>query len=760
GDGTFTRVETGSLVNDAGHSVACGWADFDNNGFLDLFVGNLQGETNFLYRSNGNANHWLKFKVVGTTSNRSGIGAKVRVAANIRGAVLLQLREISAGSGHNGGELIAHFGLGDARTADAVRVEWPSGKVQELTNVAADQFMTLTEPEGNLPLAVRTHPKDTFAGIGETADLFVTATGPAPLRFQWLRDGQPLPGATNQLLTLSPVQRTAEGDYSAIVNGAGNSLTSRVAHLTIDPFTRVSGPISEIGGSRGGAWADYDKDGDQDLLVWNGGAVRKSNYLFRNDGNAGFIRITEGPVAGDTSDHHSAAWADLDNDGDLDLFSANFDDDPNDLFRNNGNGSFERAGPGTEENDFAGFGGASWADYDNDGLVDLFIANSRGRPHALYRNAGNGSLSKVTTGEIPGAGADSRGAAWSDYDQDGRMDLFVATGDGKNFLFQNQGNGAFVNESRSVVETGEAVGGVWGDYNNDGRPDLLVVSEVEANTLFRNEGNGVFSPVSVEDIATNPIGSLGAVFGDYDNDGFLDLFVAGAGRNALYRNTGDGSFTWIADTQIVTVDGLSFQASWADYDNDGFLDLFVANGGHLLDIPNALFRNNGNGNHWVKFRLTGTKSNRAAIGAKIRVQARIGGKDLPQIREITGGDGYSNTQPLEAHFGLGDADRIDTVRIEWPSGKVQELRNVAANQILTITEQDSAPQLAVTLQGGELKFSLSAEPNSSYRIEISPDLKTWSTLTTVSIPAAGSAGTFTDRLQAGQAARFYRAVRP
>ena len=147
GDGTFTKITTGSLVNDGGNSAGCAWADYDNDGFLDLFVANWQGSRpNFLYRNNGNTNHWLKVKCVGTASNRAGIGAKVRVRAIIRTADTWQLREISGGTGFGQTSLLAHFGLGDAATADTVRIEWPSGAIQELHSVNVNQTLTVVEP--------------------------------------------------------------------------------------------------------------------------------------------------------------------------------------------------------------------------------------------------------------------------------------------------------------------------------------------------------------------------------------------------------------------------------------------------------------------------------------------------------------------------------------------------------------------------------------------------------------------------------------
>jgi hypothetical protein len=147
GDGTFVKITSGSLVNDGGNSAGCAWADYDNDGFLDLYVANWQGSRpNFLYRNNGNANHWLKVKCVGAASNRAGIGAKVRLLAKIRAGDMWQLREVSGGTGFGQTSLLAHFGLGDAAIVNLVRIEWPSGAVQELHDVSVNQMLEVVEP--------------------------------------------------------------------------------------------------------------------------------------------------------------------------------------------------------------------------------------------------------------------------------------------------------------------------------------------------------------------------------------------------------------------------------------------------------------------------------------------------------------------------------------------------------------------------------------------------------------------------------------
>jgi hypothetical protein len=146
GDGRFERITTGSLANDGGASAACAWADLDNDGCLDLFVANADNQPNFLYRNNGNSNSWLKIKCAGTVSNRSAVGAKIRLQATIRGEPFRMFREITGGDGRNGQTLVVHFGLGDATMVDTLRVEWPSGIVQELHEIPAKQLLNITEP--------------------------------------------------------------------------------------------------------------------------------------------------------------------------------------------------------------------------------------------------------------------------------------------------------------------------------------------------------------------------------------------------------------------------------------------------------------------------------------------------------------------------------------------------------------------------------------------------------------------------------------
>jgi hypothetical protein len=306
-----------------------------------------------------------------------------------------------------------------------------------------------------------------------------------------------------------------------------------------------------------------------------------------------------------------------------------------------------------------------------------------------------------------------------------------------------------------------SVGAAWGDYDNDGFLDLYIVngnfdSVQRRNYLYRNNGNGTFTKVGTGSVAIDYGSATTAAWEDFDNDGNLDLFVSqntGSGtarNNVLYHNNGDGTFTRLAAHDLVADAGHFDSAAWGDIDNDGFPDLFVAAG----VTPSLLYHNQGNSNAWVTFKLVGTVSNRSAIGAKVRVKATIRGNTYWQMREISNGDGLAGNN-LRAHFGLGDATEADTVRIEWPSRTVQEFRHVAARQILTITEP---ALLLATITNGVPQFSIKGGRNLQYEVDSSTNLLNWSSVGTVTITNFDSTAVITNPNPTGSGRLFYRAV--
>ena len=249
---------------------------------------------------------------------------------------------------------------------------------------------------------------------------------------------------------------------------------------------------------------------------------------------------------------------------------------------NHTTGTFTRITAGDIVNDGGRSSGACWGDYDNDGHLDLFVTNWAGENNFLYHNNGDGTFEKITTGSIVNDGGWSRGCTWGDYDNDGFLDLFVSNDGGGNFLYHNEGGTAFtrVLDTPIASDGGNCYGTAWVDYDNDGWLDLFVARHTnDNNLLYHNKGNGVFEKITTGAIVNDGGYSASVSWGDYDGDGCVDLFVANVNNqpNFLYHNNCDGSFSKITAGPIATDVGFSSTSNWVDYDNDGDLDLFVGN---------------------------------------------------------------------------------------------------------------------------------------------------------------------------------------
>jgi hypothetical protein len=363
--------------------------------------------------------------------------------------------------------------------------------------------------------------------------------------------------------------------------------------------------------------------------------------------------------------------------------------------------------------------------------------------------------------------------SWADYDNDGFMDMLVNSS--VNILYHNNRDGTFTRILTNAVATdgwsAGPWGSAWGDYDNDGLLDLFVTGMETGNRLYHNNSNGVFTNVTSGAMLTPPTGggSRACAWGDYDNDGYLDLFLTSYNAtNRLFHNNGNGTFTQILGGPPVDERGAGIYSQacgWADYDNDGFLDLLVTRAtDNGSAISKLLYHNNGNTNAWLEVKLVGSASNRSAIGAKVRAHATIGGKTFWQLREISSGGGRW-IQPLVAHFGLGDATNVDTLRIEWPSGIVQTLTNVAAKQIMTVKEHQAfgtinTPSITGVSRSTNGVVNLSAAGNSGllYLLDASTNLVNW-TKVGVRSNATGIVQ-FTDPKATNHATRLYRVSVP
>ncbi len=481
-------------------------------------------------------------------------------------------------------------------------------------------------------------------------------------------------------------------------------------------FTDVTNSANVGNNSRGmgAAWGDYNNDGFLDLYVSNYNDV---NVLYKNNGDGTFSNVASSAGVNDDSTGIDIAWGDYNNDGLLDIYLVNDVGAgygaKNLLYKNNGDGTFtnvaDEAGVSSR-----GYGlCAAWADYDNDGLLDLYVTNNahsifcNGQSNKLYKNKGDGTFDDVTETAAVGEAGNSMGAAWSDYDNDGDLDLcvinfaspFLDPPEGNpSVLYRNNNDGTFTNvTSASGIEHIDGGHGVtWGDYDNDGDMDFYIannsatlstsppLSSLGKNVLYRNNNDGTFTDVTDEAGVGSTLTSTEVTWVDYDNDGDIDLHVVNGGiqgnqSSILYENNGDGTFSDIASIAGIQNTGPGEGATWGDYDNDGDMDLYVVN----YNQSNKLYRNNGDSNHWIIIKTVGTTSNRAGIGARIEVTTGTS----TQVREVDGGSGFCSQDSLWVHFGLGSNETIDTLEIRWPSGKVQTLFDVTVDQILAITEE-------------------------------------------------------------------------
>ncbi len=462
--------------------------------------------------------------------------------------------------------------------------------------------------------------------------------------------------------------------------------------------------------SQGSFWADFDSDGDLDVFIANRNEL-SNNSMYRNDGQGVFTKLSEidvGAIVNDGGqDSRGGGWADFDNDGDLDLFVTNRSDSTeannNLLYQNqyseSGVPTFISIIVGAIVHDGGDSQVSSWGDYNNDGFVDLIVANNYPRQNFLYRNNRDGSFSPVTN-ILTIEEMSSFGASWGDYDNDGDLDLFVSnTGEEDNSLYRNDRNGVFINatDGAGLLDGGNSKGESWADINNDGFLDLYVNNEDEPNFLYINNHNGTFrklDSIEVGSIVSDISNSRSASWGDYDNDGDLDLYVANRSNelNNLYQNElipyDSLFFTKIESEPVVNDQGHSSSSNWVDYDDDGDLDLFVANGVNEDGEVNHLYRNNGSGFNWLKIRLNGNESNSFGIGAKIRIKTIVNSRTVWQLREISSQHGGFGQNGLIGHFGLNDAQTVDSIEVEWPSGIVQSLVDQSSNQTLVISEPE------------------------------------------------------------------------
>ena len=518
-----------------------------------------------------------------------------------------------------------------------------------------------------------------------------------------------------------------------------------------------SGIASESVNASGPTFIDYDNDGDIDIYVvteYHGEG--QGNRLFENQGDRMFVDVAElRGVDNDNALGRGASWGDYDNDGDMDLAISNLPPTdrsthiPTTLYKNllkeTGEPNFQNVTreaqlfrKGNENDlDIGGIGntgaGIAWADYDNDGDLDLYWKCADfDVENALFRNNGDGTFTDVT--EETGTGvlefvleANSQGApSWTDVNHDGYVDLLVTNEGDKKILFLNDQEGSFKNITSSFrppsgvvfLNPGNANGACIGDIDNDGDMDVFLPTSDQANRLYisllKDTGQLSYKDITLTSGVSNKSGARGCAMGDFDNDGLIDIYVNNGGLadtlindvidipifvqfyiaiepdvNKLFRNNGDLTFSDLAWRSRASGYGVGSGVGTADLDEDGFLDIFFTNrtfytGGEQITKSdrNYLLFNRGNRNNWLTVNLVGEESNTNGYGAKVTLAS----DDLTQFREATSAHGYNSGNDPRMHFGIGKKSSVDFIEVIWPSGKKTKLVNPSINQTVTIKE--------------------------------------------------------------------------
>ena len=505
------------------------------------------------------------------------------------------------------------------------------------------------------------------------------------------------------------------------------------SHSSFAQFTKITSqaPVTDGLDSQGASWVDYDNDGDDDLFVTTSFSPESNvskDVLYNNNGDGTFTIINASALVADDGTGRNSTWADYNNDGLTDVFITNQHETF--LYKNAGGGNFTKinSAPTIAFAFGSDHQGAAWGDYNSDGFLDLFLSSyklSEESRNNLFSNNGDGTFTPATETNIVTTQGYSMDPSWIDYDQNGTLDLFVPNyGNTPNFLYSNLGDSfqAITGQNINTISYA-SLGASWADYDNDGDFDVLIPNNVNASNIFlENNGNGSFTH------KTSMFGSTlssSASWADFDNDGDVDvMLVGGAGdKSYLFRNNGNKTFTDVSSAQGITNTSYSWAVASADYDQDGFIDFFIANAhGNNHSADDILYHNTPNGNHWIQISLIGVTTNRSALGAIVRVNTGT----RWQSRTVQSKTGANAQSSIRTHFGLGQNTAIDKIVVEWPGKGYQELVAQPADQFITITEiHFPIPPVNAEATIAEGKIEVTWTDNSSdetgYRIERSSE---------------------------------------
>jgi hypothetical protein len=523
----------------------------------------------------------------------------------------------------------------------------------------------------------------------------------------------------------------------------------------------------------GTVWGDYNNDGYVDLYLSNGQQDYEwEGLLYKNNGDGTFTSITTaGDIVTEKFTSGGSSWGDYNNDGYLDMYVANvvkksgfsYNYLPNSLHTNNGDGTFTKESTASVgdivKTQSSSSGAVEWLDYNNDGYLDAVTSNATlfgAANNLLYENSGSPSYTFTeVSNTFSSSGTSMRaGISGVDFDEDGDIDIVVVSGNEYNNtrLYVNTGTPSYDFSITTLLGSSKPTQGAsWGDIDNDGDLDLYLAnggtdgtpSSPTTNNLFRNDGGTLTEITSgVGPLITDSDFSYAPAFGDFDNDGDLDLFVGNDGkyddgyRCRLYENDGTGVFTSNTSTTLTIDNDFVRSAAWADLDNDGDLDLMVGREG-----PNRLYINNGNSNHWVEVKTVGdgTSSNKLAIGALVKLNATINTNTYTQIRDVSSQSSRGSHNDLTTHFGLGNATKINTVSVNWPgAGTTTSMTDIPTNKLLVYTQGNLSASASVTKEQNFMYLF----GNSKAAVEFTSNTDTDGGTLTMTKTESNPAGTF------------------
>ena len=586
-----------------------------------------------------------------------------------------------------------------------LHVSWPSGYQQIIDNVSVDQTLRLSEPKkkGHTKIGLVQLPDGHYTWHEYLARVEIINTGEFLVTNLRLRGRVDLQGervyeeeikvpeiqAKTRMVVALPGWKDHSGgpftiqiDLEGVEDDSGNGHWEREVYR--HHFVDIAGEVGvdDSGNGWAAAMADGDGDGDIDLYVSNGGSFGVGeNIYFRND-ISHFSNVTSVNGTADSGNGTGVTFADFDSDGDQDLFMSRGGFLPpgetNRMLFNNGAGRFvdvsNDVGLSAVDASYAAVPG----DFDGDGSTDLYVSQFRGQYNSLYRNKNNYFTDEwAERGIVSYQRYSGAAAAFSDLDLDGDIDLYASMFGTYDVFYANRNNHSY--DKAQVGDEGDAVGIALGDYDADGDQDVYVVNQNWRSTLWENDiDRKIFVDVGDESGVENHSAGTGCAFGDYDNDGDLDLFVVnGSGPNRVYMNKGNGTFQDVTSLVGMLDTVRARSVVLGDIDDDGDLDPYIVNEG----FPNRLYRNEGNSNGWLQVNLRGTLSNTDAIGARLTLYS----EEELITRDVNSVAGLAQSS-RRVHFGLGPVGFADSLKIVWPRGSRQDIALSSNIRSINLTE--------------------------------------------------------------------------